>query len=307
MHLDLIDLRLFVNVLEAGTLTGGAAATHMTLASASERIRGMEDSLGTALLVRAPRGVSATPAGHTLLQHARRMQQQLAQLQGDMGDYGHGLKAQIKLLCNTSAMSEYLPQALSLFLSQQPGIAIDLEEHSSVDIVDALRREVCDIGIVSDAVERPGLETHVLRPDPLVLVVPSGHPLAQRKSATLAEVVDQSFVGLAAGSAFHEHLAEQARRLGKRLNYRIRLRSFESVCRMVGQGIGVGIVPLAVAQRCGRNAKVKRVALTDAWAQRQLVLCVRQLSALPAHAQQLVQHILTTAQSPSGSGNNSRA
>lgn len=293
MHLDLTDLRLFVHVVEAGTLTGGAAATHMTLASASERIRGMEDSLGTPLLVRAPRGVSPTPAGHTFLQHARRMLLQLSQLQGDMGDYGHGIKGHIKLLCNTSALSEHLPEVLADFLTQQPGITIDLEERASVDIVDALRREECDIGIVSDAVDLMRLESHVFRPDPLVLVVPQGHALAQHKSISMADVLDESFVGLTDGSAFHEHVAQQARRLGKRLHYRIRLGNFESVCRMVGHGIGVGIVPLAVAARCGHAAGVKSLVLTDAWAQRQLVVCVRQLSALPAHAQQLVQQVLS--------------
>ncbi|MFZ4285658.1 LysR substrate-binding domain-containing protein [Variovorax sp. HJSM1_2] len=292
MHLDLTDLRLFVNVMQAGTLTAGAAASHMTLASASERIRGMEDSLGTPLLVRASRGVSATPAGHTLLQHARRILQQLAQLQGDMGDYGRGLKGHIQLLCNTSALSEHLPQVLGPFLTQHPGIAIDLEERASADIVDAVRREVCDIGIVSDTVDLSGLETRVFRPDPLVLVVPQAHALAQHARLGLADVADQAFVGLSAGSAFHEHLAQQARRIGKRLHYRIRLGGFESVCQMVGQGIGVGIVPLAVAQRCGRRAKLKRITLTDSWAKRHLVLCVRQLDALPAHVQQLVQCVL---------------
>jgi DNA-binding transcriptional LysR family regulator len=105
--------------------------------------------------------------------------------------------------------------------------------------------------------------------------------------------VDCAFVGLAEGSALQEHVARHARRLGQRLNYRIRLRSFESVCRVVGLGIGVGIVPQAVAARCARSAKVRRIALTDAWAARNLVLCVRHLDELPAHAQQLVQHVLT--------------
>ncbi len=292
MRFDLTDLRLFLNVHEAGTLTGGAEATHMTLASASERVRGMEDTLGVPLLLRERRGVQLTPAGRTLLHHARLVVRQLERMQGELGDFGDGLKGHVRLLCNTSALSEHLPGVLSGFLSAHPGISVDLEERLSADIVDAVRSGVCDIGLVSDSADLEGLEVFAFRPDPLVLVVPKDHPLAARKSIGLAEVLDAPFVGLAEGSALQEHVAQHARRLGRRLNYRVRLRSFESVCRMVGQGIGVGVVPKAVARRCAASSRVKGVALSDGWAARALVVCVRRLDELPAHAQQLVAHVL---------------
>lgn len=295
MRFDLTDLRLFLNILDAGTITGGAESTHMTLASASERIRGMEDSLGSQLLVRARQGVYPTPAGHTLAQHARLVLLQVARMQGDLGDYGRGLKGNVRLLCNTSALSEHLPEVLSGFLTAHPGISVDLEERGSFDIVDALRNDLCDVGVVSDAADLEGLEVFHFRPDPLAVVVPRGHHLADRSRVFLADLVDCSFVGLADGSALQEHVTHHARRFGKRLNYRLRLRSFESVCRMVGLGIGVGIVPQAVAARCSRSARIKRIVLADAWATRNLVLCVRHLEELPPYAKQMVKHMLTFA------------
>ena len=105
MHFDLTDLRLFLHVQEAGTITGGAAASHMTLASASERTRGMEDSLGSPLLSRARRGVQLTPAGRTLAHHAQLVLRQIDQLQGELGDYGAGIKGHVRLLCNSSALA----------------------------------------------------------------------------------------------------------------------------------------------------------------------------------------------------------
>ena len=110
MHFDLTDLRLFLHVQEAGTITGGAPASHMTLASASERIRGMEDSLGSPLLSRAPRGVQLTPAGRTLAHHAQLVLRQIDPLQGELGDYGAGIKGHVRLLCNSSALAAHLPQ-----------------------------------------------------------------------------------------------------------------------------------------------------------------------------------------------------
>lgn len=293
MRFDLTDLRLFLNVHEAGTITGGAESTHMTLASASERIRGMEDRLGTKLLLRDRRGVQVTPAGRTLVHHARLVLQQIDRMQGELGDYGKGLKGHIRLLCNTSALSEHLPEVLSTFLTQHPGISIDLEERPSNEIIDAVRNQTCDIGIASDTENLEGLETFPFRSDPLVLIVPHQHPLAQHSSSCLAEILDYPFVGLAEGSALYQHIAQHARHQGKQLNYRIRLRSLETVCRMVGLGVGIAIVPQAVALRCTPSARIKPITLTDTWATRNLVLCLRQLDQLPTHTQQLIQHILT--------------
>jgi DNA-binding transcriptional LysR family regulator len=116
--------------------------------------------------------------------------------------------------------------------------------------------------------------------------------LAGRRRIALADVADQDFIGLAAGSPLQEHIAQHARQLGMRLRYRVRVRSFEALCRMVEQGIGVGVVPRAAALRCGRSMKIARVALTDAWAARQLLACVRPGEALPQHAQRMLEHLL---------------
>ena len=91
----------------------------MTLASASERIRGMEETLGVPLLLREHRGVQATPAGRTLAHHARLVLAQMDRMRGELDHYGQGLKGHVRVLCNTTALSEYLPQVLGEFLKDQ--------------------------------------------------------------------------------------------------------------------------------------------------------------------------------------------
>lgn len=293
MRFDLTDLRLFLNVHETGSITAGAQRTHMTLASASERIRGMEGALGVALLVRAHRGVEPTPAGRTLAHHARVVLAQIDRMRGELDHYGHGLKGHVRVLCNTTAFSEYLPPVLADFLRDHPNVSVDLEERTSLEIADALRAGACDIGVLADSADLHGLYTRTFRHDPLTLVVPRGHALARRQSLKLEEVADEDFIGLVEGSALQAHLAHHARRAGKALSYRVRLRDFDAVCRMVGQGVGVAIVPRVAAVRLGRSAGVQRVALSDEWATRDLVLCVR--DALPAYAAELVDYALRAA------------
>ena len=77
MRFDLVDLQLFVHVVDAGSITAGAARAHLALASASARLQGMEEALGVQLLLRGRRGVRATAPGRSLLQHARAVLQQV--------------------------------------------------------------------------------------------------------------------------------------------------------------------------------------------------------------------------------------
>lgn len=292
MRFDLTDLRLFLNVVEAGSLTAGAARSHMTLASASQRVKGMEDALGERLLVRSKQGVRQTEAGRTLTHHARIVLLQMERLRGELGEYGAGLKGHIRLLCNTSAMAEHLPEALSSFLAQHPRISVDLEEQSSRAIVDALRGGLCDIGILSDAVDTSGLQNFFFQRDDLALIVPTGHALAQRRHVALSEIIDSEFVGLVEGNPLQELVARHAMALNKRLAYRVRLRSFDMLSLMVEHGIGLGIIPHSTATRCAKAMNIRAIELSDPWAVRNLVISVRDADELPPNARRMLRHLL---------------
>jgi DNA-binding transcriptional LysR family regulator len=296
MRYDLTDLQLFVNVIEAGTISAGAKATFLTPASASERIKGMEDALGGPLMVRGKKGVSLTDAGAAVLRHARAILQQMQRMHGDLEDLGGGARARVRVLCNTSAVSEHLPRLVASFLRNHRAISIDLEEGSSQEIADAIREEICDLGVLSDAADTAGLECHPFRPDPLVLVVPEGHDLAGRRTISLAELPDSDFVGLGEDSALQQLVTRQMKRSGRRISYRVRVRSLETVCAVVGQGIGVGIVPAALAERARRSAGIRGVRLLDSWAQRSLLVCMRKREELPAHAEKLLAYLLRQKQ-----------
>jgi DNA-binding transcriptional LysR family regulator len=298
MHFDLTDLRLFVHVAEAASITHGADRAHMALASASARIRGMEAALGVAVLERGRRGVELTPAGRALLHHARLVLQQIERMRGELADYAQGLRGHVRLLSNTAALTEFLPESLAEFLVAHPHIDVDLEERPSYEIADAIREGVADAGIVSDAVDLAGLEALPFRTDRLVLVVPRGHSLARRRKLAFRDVLGRDFVGLSPGSALQEYLSRHAQRLGRRLKLRVRLRGFDAICRMVEQGVGVSVIPETAALRCRKSMAIEMVRLADPWTLRQLTICTRGFAALPAHARQLIGHLRASAERP---------
>ena len=291
VRFDLTDLRLFLHTAEAGSITAGAERAHLTLASASARIRGMEDTLGVPLLTRNRRGVETTAAGRTLVHHARVVLQQMDRMRGELSEYARGLKGYVRLLSNTAAMTEFLPETLSAFLAAHPEVDIDLEELVSHEIVEAIAQGRADIGIVNDAVDLSGLETFPFRHDRLVLVTARDHPLADRRELAFVETLQEDFVGLTGDNALQAYLAGHAARAGHRLKYRVRLRSFDAVCRMVERNVGVGVIPEHAAIRLQRSMGIRRVRLTDAWATRLLRICVRDFGDLPVFARQLIEHL----------------
>lgn len=290
MRFDFIDLRLFIAVAEAGSISAGAEAVHMALASASARINGMEAVLGARLLERGRRGVTPTPAGRTLLQHARLVTAQIERMRGDLGVFASGLKGHVRMLSNTAALVDLLPAAIRIFLTAHPDVDIEIEERTSADIVAAVAEGRAEFGLIADSANPGDLETIPIADDRLVLLVPSHHPIAASPAISFGDVLDEPFVGLSAG-ALHTHLADQAARLGRRIAYRVRLRSFENVARLIEAGVGIGILPFSAAERFGSET-LRIIPLADPWASRRLLLCATAFADLSRHARILVDEII---------------
>ncbi len=291
MHFDLIDLTLFQHTLECANITAGARRSHLSLPAASARIRAMEASLGVALLERNRRGVQPTPAGQALLQHARLIGQQVERLQFDLAQYAQGQQGQVRLLCNTAALTEYLPELLASYLADNPGVSVDVQELPSLRIVQSITQGMADLGIISTAAPSTHLQTLPFRDDPLVLVMPPGHPLIAQANPTFVDSLAHGHVGLGASSALALHLEEQALREGRRMHVRVRAEGFDGVIRMVAGGAGVAVVPQASVRRWEGVLPMQWVTLEEDWANRQLLLCARDFPSLPGYAADLVERL----------------
>lgn len=285
MHYDLIDLRLFVAIAEAKNLTRGAERVHLAASSASHRMRLLEESIGTSLLLREPRGVSLTRAGEALLRHARQVFAQLEQMHADLTPYAKGVRGHVSLWANTHATHTFLPDSLSTFLQRHPQVSISLEEHTSPQVLMAVARGEVEVGVVAGTIADAEVELIPYRADRLVLIAPADHPLAAHASSLFAQVLDYPFVMLHSGSAIHTFTMNAAAALGRHLEVRIQVRSFEAVCRMVSAGVGIGMVPRSAVTA---GAQLAVIELEEPWAQRDLKVCVRKRELLSGFAAQLV-------------------
>lgn len=288
-HFDLPDIKLFVNIAEANSLTRGAERSHMSLPAASIRIKNLEEGLGIKLLYRTSQGVTLTPPGQAFMHHARLVLQQLTDLRGDLAEYVKGAKGHVRIFANTTAMAEFLPAILPTFLASHPDVNIELKERLSNGIVRAVSEGKVDIGIVAGNVRTEGLEILPFKEDRLVLVTSVSHPLANRSTMLFSDALEHDFVGMVEASAIHGFLAQAASDLNRVIKMRIQVGNFEAACRMIEANVGLGVLPYSAASRHAKSMAIRIVEIQDEWAIRKLQICVKNLQALPVFARELIE------------------
>lgn len=296
MRFDLTDLRLFLAVADTGSITHGAADMGLSLPAASERLRDMEAAGQVMLLERGRRGVSLTEAGEALVHHARTVMRQMADMHSELGLHAKAMRTAIRVAANTAAITEYLPAKLAIWMTENPRIDLELKERQSADIARAVVRGFVEIGILSDAAGTTELERIPFAQDQLVVIVAKHHRLAGSRRVSFPDILHEQFIGLSAG-ALQEHIESQASRLGGRLKIRTRLRTFEGIGNMVAAGAGIAIIPHTAAQRLRKTLPIATVAISDAWAKRNLVIAVRSREELTAAAKSLIDHLASVDQS----------
>src|SRR6185437_5633497 len=205
-----------IAVADSRSITGGAMQVHLALASASARIKGLEQAFGTALLKRGRRGVELTAAGESLLDHARIIMHEVEAMRGDLAAYAGGARASVHMLANTSGLSEHLPKALAAFLREHSDINVDVEERESIDIAAAIASGAAELGFAAEHALPDNVERFVFGEDRLVLATARRGPFATRRQIDFQEVAGHDFVGLTQATALQLHIAKYAARLGLR-------------------------------------------------------------------------------------------
>lgn len=288
--MDLLSLRLFVRVLEEGTISQAAQREHIAAAAVSRRIAELESSLGTTLLKRTNKGVSPTQAGLELLYRARSLLNSVQDMKMHMLGYSQGQQSYIHLFANISAISQNLPQLLSEFMQLHPSVHIKIEEKNSLSIVYGIEKSQADIGIYTDLPHQANIESYFFRPDALGLLVPKQHPLAQQQHLFFEQCLDYEQVVLRTGTQINYQITKIAMAANRSINVRAEVDSYEAMCLLINAGMGIGVLPHQ-STRTFQIPNTHFIHLKDHWAQRKLLLAVRNQKELSISAKQLLDFL----------------
>jgi DNA-binding transcriptional LysR family regulator len=288
---DLVSLRLFVAVLDAGSLTSGADRFGISVAAASKRIADLEQHCGMPLLQRGQRGVRATPYGETLHRHAIDVIARLEQLALAVDDFHTGAIGHLRLWANPSSLGGFLSRVLADYGKQHPEVKIDLEDALSEDSVRAVQKGIAELAVIGDNVPCEGLESFVCNVDSLVLLVPEGHVLGGKKNVTVARALEHDLVTLPRRASLTRKIIAAAEAVGATPRVRVQVRSFDSMCRMVAGGLGLAILPRAAADLYAKALGLRIVELQGLEVKRVLLVVMRRRAELSAAAAALVEMI----------------
>ena len=297
MHYDLVDLRLFASIVAEGSITGGARRMHLSLPSASARVRALEHSAGVALLVRGRRGVRPTPAGTALDRHARKVLTRAAGLEGAVASYRRSPAAPVILLAGSSAMHRLVPRALISFLREHPDLDVSVAEHRTPHIVRMLADGAADLGIVLDEeAHGSGLDLEPLGDDSLVVIGQAGGVLAGlagRTALTYREVAEHPLVGLHAESALQRWIETSLGANAPVARFRTLVVNLNTVVALAAAGAGLAVVPRLALDP---DAQLEIRPLDEPWSRRHLSLCWGSTArSSPAATAALAEHVRLAA------------
>lgn len=277
-------------------MSKAAESLNIALSAASRRLSLLEYELGTPLIVRRPHGIEPTAAGVTMMNYARDVLRLGDRLKVSLDEHRSGIRGYVRVSASSSVLVQRLAKDLSQFVRENPQIKLDLEERPSEATISAVLNKQADIGIIVHDNQVEGLKIVPYSGDRLAIALPNNHRFAKRRELRFADILDEDVVALESGTATNKLLSSRAIELGRPMKVRVQVRSFEVMCLMINQGLGIGILPELGARPLSKALGITLVKLAETWAQRQYAICVRSLEDIEAPSSRLIEFLTTSAE-----------
>lgn len=255
-----------------GSIARAAEQEHIAPSALSRRLADLEHAFETPLVVRSPRGVALTDAGRIVFERGIQIDDELQGLLREVQLHGDEVRGTVRLYANMSAVVGFLPERLKRFKAKYPGMHISLHEADTRDVIRACLDDRADVGVGVASAVPSGLDSWHFANDPLRVVVPRGHALAELKDVEFAKVLEFPVIGVHQGGALDQTLHERAQAAQMRFAPEVSVSSFDAVCRMVEAGMGIAVIPESAASAYAGNSRFARRPLAEPWADRALQL-----------------------------------
>lgn len=288
-YFDPLSLKLFIAICEQQSLTEAAEREHLTVSAVSKRLAALEEQIGAPLLDRGRGGIHLTSAGEALLPSARGLLQSMARIQANLSAYAQSTPGTVRVAAVLSALTWCLPDDIAAFSERHAHVAVHLEERSGPEVVTAVEQGRVDIGVCWDMTETRRLQTEEYRLDHLVVVVHPQHELAHHSRLSFADTLPYDRIMVDAGSIGLHLQQRMAIAEGKALKTPVHVRTYETACHVAAANLGIAIVPREATRALADAFGLRMIHLSDDWAKRRIVLCVRDHGELGMPARLLLE------------------
>jgi DNA-binding transcriptional LysR family regulator len=262
--MELRHLRYFVAVAEAENVSRAALKLHVSQPGISRQIRDLEDEIGFQLFERSAKSLKLTNAGKSFLIEARAVLQRAEEAVKTARAIATGEQGELHVGYAPSPTSRILPPALRAFQAQLPNVRVKLHDFSTEEMIGGLREGKLHIAFLVRPITSMlrGVNFEQIMLDPICLAVALKHPLARRRTVTLAEVVHEPLViySRVEYPEAHEELAQMFAHLKNKPHITEEHDGVASLIAGVESGAGVALVPESIACIAGPRLKLVRVS-----------------------------------------------
>lgn len=265
----------FVRTVELGSLTKAAQSLGSTQSRISHIMNDLEEEYGFRLMHRSRGGIELTEAGRLLLPKMQAIVQKEQALNDCVAEIRNADAGTVRLGVFTSVAVHWLPGMIRAFQAAHPKAQLEMRSGDYHDVEQWLREGSVDVGFIT--LPGPaGMQTIPLAEDPLVVILPKGHRLAQLSQIPSSELGEDPFISLLQSSAHDIHRALD--NAGIRPNIKYTTKDDYAILAMVEQGLGISIVPQLLIRGRTQNLEVRPLIPT---ASRTIALSIPQGEALP--------------------------
>lgn len=239
------QLRCFVTVVDCGSVSKAADVLHMTQPPLSILIRKLEAHHDVTLFDRVSNRLIPTQAGLLLYRRAKDLLASMQAIHAELQECHHGLRGIVTVGCATAASLFIIPKIMQEIQDQGLDITVQVHEGSTDFVVQKLRDRTFDVGICRSEYTAPDLRTVSLYKEPLMLALPSGHPLLKRDQVRLADLRDERFLMHRSntGPGISSRLIESCQLAGFSPNVVYWGIETLPLLLMVEMGLGIGFAP----------------------------------------------------------------
>ena len=287
--MNLRDLHYLVALADLRHFGRAAEACHVSQPTLSTQVRKLEEELGVALVERAPRQVMLTPAGADIVERARRVLAEVAQMRETARRTTDPEAGSVRLGLFPTLGPYLLPHVVTPVRARFPRLELLLVEEKTEVLVGMLRSGRLDAAVLALPLHEDWLHCEPLFEEPFMLAVPAGHPLAKRSLLTLSSLAHEHLLLLEDGHCLRDQALEVCSLAGAGEKEGFRATSLETLRQMVAAGVGITLLPmLAVKPPVPANENVQLLGFRDP-PHRRLAMVWRRSSAMSAFLGELAR------------------
>lgn len=259
MHVTFRQLKVFEAVARHLSYTRAADELHLTQPAVSMQVKQLEDSIGLPLFDKLGKKIFLTEAGHELQRYSRSISQQLAEAETVLEDLKGGQRGQLKLTVLATA-NYFMPEFLAKFGRKYPHIRIILDVTNRAGALHQLRNNETDVAIMGQPPDDLELDSTSFRKNPLVVVAPIDHPLVTKRTISLKQLEQETFLAREPGSETRAVMERFFKRHKIDITIDTELGSNEAIKQSIRAGLGLGLLSL---DTLSMEMKLKQLAVLN--------------------------------------------